>query len=99
MAVDIEVGKAGAVRGVEQFGGSREFDQDVGLLRSAPARVAAFLGDGFIERRHPAPGLFQLRAQRLERGTALLLQRREPFQRLGHERRAGIGGRPLGQSV
>ena len=57
----------------------REVDQDVGLRRSAPARVAVFLGDGLIERRHPAAGLLQLRPQRLEGGAIVLLQRREPL--------------------
>ncbi len=74
VAVDFEVGEAGAVRGVEQFGGLREVDQDVGLRRPAPAGVAAFLGDGLVERRHAAAGLLELRAQRLERGAILLLQ-------------------------
>ena len=56
MAVDVEVGEAGAVRRVEQFGGLREVRSG---YRPASARarcVAVFLGDGVIERRHPAPG-------------------------------------------
>ena len=99
MAVDVEIGEAGAVRRVEQLGRLREVDQDVGLRRAAPARVAVLLGDGLVERRHPAAGFLQLRPQRLERGAVVLLQRREPLQRLGRERRAGIGGGPLDQPV
>ena len=83
---------------VEQFGGLGEADQDIGLRRPAPARIAAFLGDGVVERRHPASGLLQLRPQRLEGGAVVRLERRERFQRFRHERRAGIGRRPLGQS-
>lgn len=64
MAVDIEVGEAGSVGSMEQFGGLRELDQDVGLFRSAPPHIPAFFGDGFIERRHAASGLLQLRPQR-----------------------------------
>ena len=99
MAVDVEVGEAGAVRRVEQLGGLREVDQDVGLRRAAPARFAALLGDGLVERRHPAAGLLQLRAQRLEGGAIVLLQRREPFQHFRREGGAGIGGGPLDQAV
>ena len=99
MAVDVEIGEAGAVRRVEQFGGLREVDQDIGLRRAAPARIAAFLGDGLVERRHPAAGLLQLRAQRLERGAVVLLQRGKPLQHFRRERRAGIGRGPLDQSL
>ena len=98
MAVDVEVGKAGAVRGVEQLGGLGEVDQDIGLRRPAPAWCPALLGDGVIERRHPASGFLQLRPQRLEGGAVVLLQRRERLQRLRHEGRAGIGGGLLDQS-
>ena len=99
MAVDVEIGEAGSVRRVEQLGGLREVDQDVGLRRAAPAGVAALLGDGLVERRHPAAGLLQLRAQRLERGAVVLLQRGKPLQHLGREGRAGIGRGPLDQPV
>ena len=84
---------------VEQFGGLREFDQDVGLRRSAPASVAAFLGDGLVECGHPAARTLQLSAQRLERGAVVFLQRRKPLQHFGRERRAGIGRRFLDQAV
>jgi hypothetical protein len=57
MAVDVEVGEAGTVRRVEQLGGLRKVDQDVGLLRPTPARYTAFLRDRLIDRRHPAPGV------------------------------------------
>src|SRR5215218_5737433 len=50
MSVDGEVGEAGAVRRVEQLGRSREFDQDVGLRRVAPARFAAFVGNCIVKR-------------------------------------------------
>jgi hypothetical protein len=98
MAIDIEVGEAGAVRCVEQFGGLGEADQDIGLRRPAPACIAIFLGDGVIEGRHPASGLLQLRAQRLEGGAVVRLERRERFQRLRYEGRARIVRRLLGQS-
>lgn len=60
MAVDIEVGEAGAVRRVEQFGGLGDADQDIGLLGTAPACITAFFADGVIESRHPATGFLQL---------------------------------------
>ena len=62
MAVDVQVGKTDKVRRVEQFGGSGEADQDIGLGRSAPARLASFLGNGVIERRHPATGFLEPRS-------------------------------------
>ena len=61
MAVDVEIGEAGAIRRVEQLGGLCEADQDIGLRRPAPAWRPALLGDGVIERRHPASGFLQLR--------------------------------------
>ena len=90
VAVDVEIGEAGPVRGVEQVGRLREIDQDVGLRRTAAASVAVFLGDSFVERRHPAAGFLELRPQRLESGAIVLLQRRKPFQDLRRERSAGI---------
>jgi hypothetical protein len=71
MAVDVEVGEAGAVRGVEQFGGLGEADQDISLRRPAPACIAAFLREGVIKRRHSATGFLQLRPQRLEGGAVV----------------------------
>jgi hypothetical protein len=56
MPIDGEISEADAVRRVEQLGRGRQFNQDVGLGRSAPAGIAAFLGDGFIERRYAAAG-------------------------------------------
>ena len=82
---------------MEQFGGLCEFDQDVGLGRSAPACVSTFLGDGLIERRDAATGLLQLAPQRLEGGAIVLLQCREPIQRLRRESGAGIGRGLLGK--
>jgi hypothetical protein len=38
MAVDVEIGEAGAVRGMEQLGRLRQPNQDVGLLRATSAR-------------------------------------------------------------
>ena len=64
-----------------------------------PPVVAVFLGDGLVERRHPAAGLLQLRPQRLERGAVVLLQRREPLQHFRREGRAGIGRGLLDQPV
>ena len=64
-----------------------------------PPAVAAFLGDGLVERRHPAAGLLQLRPQRLEGGAVVLLQRGEPLQHLRREGRAGIGRGLLDQPV
>jgi hypothetical protein len=40
-----------------------------------------------------------LRSQRLESGPVFLLQRREPFQHLGHEGRAGIGRGPFDEAL
>jgi len=59
MAVDVDVGEGGAVGRVEQFGGLREVNQDIGLGRPAPApaHISTFLGDRLIERRHPASNL------------------------------------------
>ena len=99
MAVDVQIGEAGSVRRMEQFGGLGEFDQDVGLLWSAPAKIPAFLGDGLVKRGDAAAGLLELRSQRLEGGAILLLQRCEGFQRFRQKRRARIGGGLLGQSV
>ena len=73
MAIDVEIGEAGTIRGVKQFGGLCEIDQDVGLRWTVPARIPAFLRDGFIERRDAAAGLLQLRAQGLKGGKILLL--------------------------
>ena len=97
MAVDVEIGEAGAVGGVEQFGGCASSIRMSACVGPRP-RVAAFLGDGLVERRHAAPGLLQLRAQRLEGGAIFLLQRREPLQHLGREGRARIGCGLLDQS-
>ena len=69
MALDVEVGETSAVRGMDQFSGLREADQDIGLRRPASAYIATFFSDGVIERRHPASGLLQLRPQRLEGGA------------------------------
>jgi hypothetical protein len=52
VAVHIEIGKPGAVRRMEQFGRPRQLEQNVRLGPST-ARLAARLGDGLIERRHP----------------------------------------------
>jgi hypothetical protein len=54
-------------------------------------------GERLVELRHPAPSLFQLRAQRLEGGAVVLLQPGESFQRLRAKGRARIGGGFLGQ--
>ena len=43
-----------------------------------------------VERRHPAAGLLELRAQLLEGGAIVLLERRQTLQHLRRERRAGI---------
>src|SRR5262249_45501378 len=56
MAIDIEIGKTGVVRGMEQLGRLRQPNQDVGLLRAASARVAALFSYRFVERRPPAAG-------------------------------------------
>src|SRR4051812_49510323 len=69
MTLDVEIGEADAVRGVEQFGGLREYNQDIGLLRPAPACIAIFFGDRIVKRRHSAPGLLELRPQPLECGA------------------------------
>jgi hypothetical protein len=59
MAVDVEVGEAGAVRGVKELGRLRQFDQDVRLLWAA-THVAVFLGDRLVELGQPAAGFLQL---------------------------------------
>jgi tetratricopeptide (TPR) repeat protein len=89
MAVDVELGEAGAVRGVEQFGGLGEADQDIGLRRPAAACIAAFLRDGVIKRRHPATGFLQLRAQRLEGSAVVRLESRKHRDRPGRGRDQG----------
>ena len=63
--------------------------------RPASARaacIAAFLGDRFVKRRHPAAGLLQSGPQGLEGRAILLLQRGKPLQHLWRECRAGIFG-------
>ena len=80
VAVDVEIGEAGSVGRMEQFGRLREVDQDIGLRRAAPANITAFLGDGLVERRHPAARTLQLSAQCLERGAVVFLQRGKPLQ-------------------
>src|SRR5262245_54617457 len=50
MAVDVEVREACAVRRVEQFRRSRQVNQNVGLLRSAPIRITVLLRDRTIKR-------------------------------------------------
>ena len=98
MAIDIEVGEAGAVRCVEEFGGLGEADQDISLRRPAPACIAAFRRDCVIKRHHPATGFLQLRAQRLEGSAVVRHESRKCLQRFGHEGRARIVRRLLGQS-
>src|SRR5262249_29936789 len=69
------------------------------LPRSAPTRVAAFLGDGLVERRHAAPDLLQFRAQHLEGSAILLLHCREALQHFRHKGSTGIGCRLLDQPI
>ena len=45
------------------------------------------------------PALLQLRAQRLERGAVVFLQRRKPLQHFRREGRAGIGRGLLDQAL
>src|SRR5262249_53025901 len=99
MAVDVDVGEGGAVGRVEQFGGLREVNQDIGLFPSAPAlaHISTFLGDRLIERRHPA-NLLQLSTKRLKRGAVVPPERREPLLNLWRERGARIGGAFLDKS-
>lgn len=92
VTIYVHIGEAGAVGGVEKFGGLRQFDQDVGLGRSPPPGITSLLGDSLVKRRHPTAGFLQLGPQRLECGAVLLLQRSQLFQRIGGEGRAGIGG-------
>jgi hypothetical protein len=66
VAVDIQIGKAGAVRCVKQRSHLPQFDQDIGRRRVAPAPAAVISDDGVIEFRHPAAGFLQLRPQSLE---------------------------------
>jgi hypothetical protein len=61
VAVDVEIGKARAVRSVEQLGLLRQLDQDVGLRRATATYVADLLGDSFVARCYPAAGFLQLR--------------------------------------
>src|SRR5579875_1110793 len=49
------------------------------------AAIAALLSNGIVQRRHPAAGLFQLKAQRLERGEVFTLQRGETVQNIARE--------------
>ena len=65
---------------------------------AAAACIAAFLRDGVIKRRHPATGFLQLRVQRLEGSAVVRFESRERLQRFGHEGRAWIVRRLLGQS-
>ena len=99
VAVDVEIGEAGSVRRVEQFGGLREFDQNVGLRRSAPANIAAFLGDSFVECGDAATGFLEPGAQQLEGGAIVLLQRGEPLQHFAREGCARIDCRFLDQAI
>ena len=98
MAVDVEIGEAGSVGCMEQFGGLCEVDQDIGLGRPAPANISTFLSDSLIERRHPAARTLQLSTQCLER-RAIVFFSAASRSRLPGERRAGIGGGPLDQSL
>jgi len=99
MPVDVEIGEAGPVRGVEQLGRLRQLNEDVRLRRAAPARVPVLLGYGLVERRHPALGFLQLRPQRLERGLVVLFQGRDSLQRIGREGCTGIDGSLLDELI
>ena len=46
MSVDLQIGEACAVGCMEKIGLSGQADQDIGLLRTAPARVAVLLCEG-----------------------------------------------------
>jgi hypothetical protein len=74
MAVDVEIGEAGSVGRMKKFGGLGEFNQDVGLLWSTPAKIPAFLSDGLVERCDAAARLLELRTQRLEGSAVVRLQ-------------------------
>ena len=49
MSVDLEIGVASAVGSMEKIGISSKADQNVGLLRTAPAGVAILLCEGLVE--------------------------------------------------
>ena len=76
-----------------------EVDQDIGLRWPAPARIAAFLCDGFVERCDAASGFLQLRPQRLEGGAIIALERSEAFEHVRREGGTGIGARPLDETI
>jgi hypothetical protein len=48
VAVGIDIGESGTVRGVEQFNGLREFYEDVGLGRRTPAIFPGFFLDSCV---------------------------------------------------
>src|SRR5262249_23442711 len=70
-----------------------------GLLRAAPVRFSALLGDRIVERLHPASGLFQLCSECFEGGAVVPLERHEPFQYFGREGRAGIDRRLFDETL
>src|SRR5262245_46681978 len=74
MAVDFEIGVAGAVGRVEQGSLCRQRDQDVSLLRLAPARIAIVPRQSLVEYGHSTTRCLQLRTQRLERARSFCLR-------------------------
>ena len=90
VAVDLEIGEAGSVRRMEQLRLLREGDQDVGLLRAAPATISRLIGGGLIVGGVlDIGGVLDRRAVALRLGARLPLgvvkdgARREPVGRRG----------------
>ena len=77
MTVDVDISKADSVGCMEQFGGLREVNQNIGLCRSTPANISAFLRDSPVERRNPAARTLQPSTQRLERRAVVISSARQ----------------------
>ena len=98
MIVDHDFSKGRAIRRMEQLSCACKVDQDVGLRRTAPT-IPAFLSHRVVERRHPASGFLEPRAQGFECRAILRLEGYEPIQNLRRECRAGIFSSFLDQTV
>ena len=89
MAVDVEIGVAGSVRRMEQIGGLREPEQDIGLrLRPRAWSHAAFLARASSSAVTRQPVRLSCGPQRLEGGAIGLLQIGERSQNLRRKGRA-----------
>jgi hypothetical protein len=84
---------------MEQFGGLREVNQNIGLCPSTPAQISGLLRYSSVERRHSAARTLQPTTQRLERGAVVSFQRGKGCHHLRREGRAGIVSGFLDQSV